>query len=232
MGASSASLMEQSSSVTPASSRAGSLSSGSVSGGTADPAVAGPFVVAPPLTATIDLSGAMVAVEEFAPQGAVGARPVVIIAPGFRLPVSQYRNYARRLASHGFIAVLVAYDAGLFNVNHLQNARELLAAVDWVTSRNGVPVDAARVGAMGHSLGGKLALHAATLDPRIKAVLGVDPVDGAMGCSAANCPDVSDLMSSLVISTGRTRPVASSRVLPPPTTSSASTPARRPQVLR
>ena len=56
----------------------------------------------------------------------------------------------------------------------------------------------------GHSLGGKLALLAATLDTRVKAVFVLDPVDGGGpgGCNAPNCVVVKNLMPTLAIPTG------------------------------
>ena len=55
----------------------------------------------------------------------------------------------------------------------------------------------------GHSLGGKLALLAATYDPRVKASFVLDPVDGATnGCTQPQCVVVKDLMPSLDIPTG------------------------------
>jgi pimeloyl-ACP methyl ester carboxylesterase len=47
----------------------------------------------------------------------------------------------------------------------------------------------------GHSLGGKAALLAATMDPRVRATITLDPVDtSGFGCDPAECPDVSAMM--------------------------------------
>jgi dienelactone hydrolase len=53
-------------------------------------------------------------------------------------------------------------------------------------------VDPEKLGLMGHSLGGKLSVLAASMDNRVDAVLGLDPVDSAMLCNPTQCPDASD----------------------------------------
>jgi acetyl esterase/lipase len=125
-----------------------------------------------------------------------GPYPVVVIAHGFQLPASQYASYARRLATHGFVAVTADYPAGFFGVSNVDNAADLLAALDWAGTTPPLAgvADAERAGMTGHSLGGKLALLAATLDARIRATITLDPVDGSMSCDPSECPDVSELM--------------------------------------
>jgi dienelactone hydrolase len=54
----------------------------------------------------------------------------------------------------------------------------------------------------GHSLGGKLALLAATLDPRVKAAIVLDPVDGGFLSCSSPCVQVAPLMTGLQIPTG------------------------------
>ena len=125
-----------------------------------------------------------------------GPYPVVLFGHGFQLPPSQYFGYLRRLASFGYVAMTVDFPSSFISPNHVDNARELLAGLDWA---QGEPVVSAiantdQVGASGHSLGGKLALLAATLDARVLASITLDPVDGSMACSPQACPDVSALM--------------------------------------
>ncbi len=125
--------------------------------------------------------------------------PVVIIAHGFQLPASQYYGYADRLASFGFVACAVDYPTSLTQVNNVANAKDLSGALDWAiaaSKASGSPlsglVDGARAGVAGHSLGGKLAVLAASMDARFKAVLGLDPVDSSMFCNPTDCPDASN----------------------------------------
>ena len=56
----------------------------------------------------------------------------------------------------------------------------------------------------GHSLGGKIALLAATMDSHVKAAFVLDPVDGGgpSGCTAPACVTVANLMTGLQIPTG------------------------------
>lgn len=133
-----------------------------------------------------------------------GPYPAVVIAHGFQLPASQYRNYAERLASFGYVAILADYPTSFFGLSHVEVANDLIGALDWAIDAPALAgqVDASLVGMTGHSLGGKTALLAATLDARIDAVLAIDPVDSSMNCSPQDCPDVSNLMSGLDIPTG------------------------------
>lgn len=124
-----------------------------------------------------------------------GPYPVVVIAHGFQLAPTQYASYASHLASFGYVAVNADYPAG-FSPNHLDNAQDLSGALDAAAAHPtvGPLADATQAAMTGHSLGGKLSLHAAKLDTRVRAVVAIDPVDGAMSCSPQDCPDVSDMM--------------------------------------
>lgn len=128
---------------------------------------------------------------------APGPYPIVLVAHGFQIAAKQYDGYVARLASHGIAACNVDYPAG-FSPNHLSSAKDLVGALDWVASQANEAgtelagkIDLNAVGIMGHSLGGKLSVLAASLDPRFKAVLGLDPVDSSMLCSPTDCPDAS-----------------------------------------
>ena len=132
-----------------------------------------------------------------------GPYPVVVFGHGFQLPPSQYGGYVRRLASFGYVALTVDFPAGLFGANHVKNARDLLGGLDWAAQAPelGGQADSTHAGASGHSLGGKVALLAATLDTRIAATITLDPVDSSVSCSPQDCPDVSALMP-IAIPTG------------------------------
>jgi len=163
----------------------------------ADPALVGPMaVVAVNASVPAPAVGTTVDVSCFLPDSTGGPFPLVTIAPGFQLPASQYVGSAAHLASFGFVACVAAYNASLFSPNHLNNAKEVLAVVDWALAPTGPlagKADPLRVGAAGHSLGGRLSVLAASLDDRIGAVFAMDPVD-------ADDPDASSL--SLPIPTG------------------------------
>lgn len=177
-----------------------------------DPALDGPFTTAElDANTTVASTGHAVPIHCVVPTGGPGAGPypIVVFAHGFQIPASQYYGYIRKLGGFGYVALTADFPAGLLSVDNVANAKDLLGALDWAIAQSadgGSPlsgkVDPALVGMSGHSLGGKLSLLAATLDPRVKASITLDPVDtSAQGCAPANCPDVSASMSSLAIPT-------------------------------
>jgi dienelactone hydrolase len=128
-----------------------------------------------------------------------GPYPVVVVAHGFQLPVTQYLGYVKRLASHGYVALTVEFPTSLGGVNNTEATKNIIAGLDWVQSKPEVKGDVNLAGVTGHSLGGKLAVYAAKLDPRFKATIVLDPVDGSPGnplnpnpmCTPPACIDVS-----------------------------------------
>ncbi len=158
-----------------------------------DPSSEGDYMV----LETDDMAGA-VAVTVFAPSTngtiiAAGSFPVVIVSPGFQMDRDQYASYGRYLATHGFVAISQNFGGG-FLANHADLAVATRGVIDWALGADsGLAghVDATRIGAAGHSLGGKISLLAAAGDARIKAVVGWDPVD-------ANTPSVAPEMMAQI----------------------------------
>lgn len=109
---------------------------------------------------------------------------LVVVSPGFQMPRAQYDSYARHLATWGFVVVAQDFGGG-FSPDHAALAAQTSAVIDWalVAPALAGKVDATRIGAAGHSLGGKISMLAAADDNRIGAVVGWDPVD-------ANAPSV------------------------------------------
>ncbi len=163
-----------------------------------DPNLDGPWTIAE-VKGTFDVGGVKVAMDAFYPTAGpeAGPYPVVVIAHGFQLPAAQYTNYAKRLASHGYVALTADFKAELFGgTDHVANAKQVLGGIDWAAQEPklmGV-ADTNNVGLTGHSLGGKLAVHGAILDNRVRASITLDPVDGSMNCDAAKCPDISNML--------------------------------------
>ncbi len=90
---------------------------------------------------------------------------------------AQYASYAHHLATWGFTVVLTDYaDSGFF-ADHQKLADDVSAVIDWALAEPTLAVDPQRIAAMGHSLGGKISVLAATQDPRIQAIVAWDPVD-------------------------------------------------------
>ena len=124
--------------------------------------------------------------------------PLILFSHGFQLAGDDYRSYAERWASHGFVVVAPTYD-GLLSRNHAELAQDFVTVLDWVLAQNADPaadlfqaIDPARIGAAGHSRGGKQSFFGALLDPRVGAVFGFDPVDSGppFGGNAQDFPSL------------------------------------------
>jgi predicted dienelactone hydrolase len=133
---------------------------------------------------SIPASGGAVGATVYRPMTG-GGYPLVVVSPGFQMPRAQYASYGEHLAGWGFVVIAQDFPSG-FGVSHQALADQTRDVIDWALSAaSGLAgaIDAARVGACGHSLGGKISLLAAADDARIGAVVGWDPVD-------ANSPSV------------------------------------------
>lgn len=128
---------------------------------------------------------------------------LIIFSHGFLLRGEQYRSYGEHLASHGFIVSLPTYPASLFDFSHVELKNDLIFVIEYYLKINVTAgqrlegaIDPQRIGASGHSLGGKLSLFAAAEDSRIKASATLDPVDGGPpgGGDPARFPSVAPEM--------------------------------------
>ncbi|TVQ98242.1 MAG: hypothetical protein EA398_13550, partial [Deltaproteobacteria bacterium] len=135
-------------------------------------------------------------------------RPVVIFEHGFQLAASDFSRYGEVLAEHGFVAILPSTkdSGGLIPSSRDHNllADDLSFVIDWVLSQGedaASPlrgrIDPCRIGAGGHSRGGKAAIWAAINDDRVLASWNLDPVDappqgpgGIAGTSPAVAPEL------------------------------------------
>jgi predicted dienelactone hydrolase len=144
---------------------------------TGDPAADGPATVT---TSTTSIpgktAGRMLPATVYTPSSS-GPRALVVVSPGFQMQRTQYASYARHLATWGFAVVLTDYAESGFGIDHARIAADVPAVIDWALAQATLAVDAQKVAAAGHSLGGKVSVFAATLDPRIKAIVAWDPVD-------------------------------------------------------
>jgi predicted dienelactone hydrolase len=120
--------------------------------------------------------GRTLAATVFVPTGGP-PHPLVVMSPGFQMARAQYTSYARHLATWGFVVVLTDYAESGFSIDHNRLAADVPKVIDWALDQTSLSVDPARIATAGHSLGGKISIYAASLDTRIKAVVGWDPVD-------------------------------------------------------
>ena len=101
----------------------------------------------------------------------------MIVSAGFQLDAVQYTSYARHLATWGFVVLLTSYADTSFFPDHGKLASDVKSTVDWALAQSSLSIDATKVATVGHSLGGKISVYAASLDPRIRAIVAWDPVD-------------------------------------------------------
>lgn len=111
--------------------------------------------------------------------------PLILFNHGFMLWGDLYRSYGERLASHGFVVALPSYPMSFSSANHTALAGDAHFVIDHCLALGARPegtlsglIDEARIGAGGHSFGGKLSLLVASMDSRVRAVGVLDPVDG------------------------------------------------------
>jgi len=111
---------------------------------------------------------------------ASGPRPLIIFGPGFSAPMNIYFSYGRHLASYGYVVVF----RNNYVISHADLATTTSAIIDWVQEQESLPgslfhgkLDFNRIGASGHSMGGKISLLTAYNDDRVKASATIDPVD-------------------------------------------------------
>lgn len=125
--------------------------------------------------------------------------PLVVISPGFTLDRKLFSNYATRLASYGIAAVLQKSSSEFNHATYRDETRDLISWLYSPTNSTGDRVkdrfDKNKLGLAGHSLGGKISLLVAAQDSRVKALLGIDPVD-------ANNPAAIPELSKIKLPTG------------------------------
>lgn len=169
-----------------------------------DPGLSGPLAWSQ-TTLDLDLSGTTIPLTIFLPDGD-GPYPVVVLHHGFQLETGLYTSYGEHLASWGYVAVLPQMPGGLISSpNHRELKEYLLGVLDWIDGSAGDvqgplggKADPDRLGLSGHSMGGKIALLAATEDLRPLCVFGLDPVDAAGGPFETPGPDYPSVTPELM----------------------------------
>jgi dienelactone hydrolase len=117
-----------------------------------------------------------------------GTFAAMVIAPGFTETQSAVSWLGPRLASFGF--VIFTINTNSTSDQPSTRAREILAALDYLTSTSTAKsrVDAARLGASGHSMGGGGTLEASVSRPSLKAAVPMDPWDQTKNFSTDTVP--------------------------------------------
>lgn len=150
-----------------------------------DPATTGPATFTTRTAAIPGTSGSRTVTSTVFTPSSAGPRPLVVVSPGFQLDRAQYTSYAEHLASWGFVVILTTYAESGFSISHEAIAADVPKVIDWALADTTLAIDAQKIGLAGHSLGGKISVRAASLDARVKAVVGWDPVDSTNGGSVA-----------------------------------------------
>ncbi len=124
-----------------------------------------------------------------------GAHPLVVLTHGFGATFYDYQEYARHLASHGYIVLGFNYvdtssDATISRHDH--KAIQLKEAITHALQAPAVAawINPDEIAVMGHSMGGKISFLTAAQDSRIKTIIALDPSNaGGPPCniSPANC---------------------------------------------
>lgn len=118
--------------------------------------------------------------------------PAVAFAHGFQLKPADYDKLLGHFASWGYVVVSTDFPGSLFSIDHNDVAKALSAARQAMVSGSiaGLPkVDASKIAASGHSLGGKGSVMAILADTSFVAGLTFDPVDGNPGNPLGGGPD-------------------------------------------
>ncbi len=142
---------------------------------TTHPATAGTFAV------SIAADGVTVGGTLFRPD-ASGARPALVLLHGWQPAgtngAAVVEARARRYAADGYVALALSMrgwpPSGGTDDCGLKQADDLVAVLAWLRSQPGVAAD--RVGLVGFSQGGQVALLAAARDPNVRAVVAYYPV--------------------------------------------------------
>lgn len=148
--------------------------------------------------------------DGFSPATGGAPYPLVAVVHGFSGSKDLMTTYGERLATWGYVALVPTLPYSSFldvlRLSHLESARGVLFLLDSVCCETGEEsstffglVDRSRLGCLGHSLGGKLCALAALMDGSIRAVAGLDPVDGADPAGLLEGdPDFPDLAPALL----------------------------------
>jgi dienelactone hydrolase len=141
----------------------------------ANPANAGPYGVS---TATASSLGSPFGGGDIYYPSTAGTYGGIAVSPGFTAGASSMAWYGRRLATHGFVAIVIETDSRLDQPN--DRASQLLAALDWLKSSSSPSavrsrLDANRLAVSGHSMGGGGSIAASNSRSSLRASVPLTP---------------------------------------------------------
>jgi dienelactone hydrolase len=151
-------------------------------------AAVGPFAIAQAIVAASSVSGFGGGTVYYPTSTSAGTFGAVAISPGYTGTKASVAWLGPRLASQGFVVftidTLSRYD------QPSSRGRQLLAALDYLVQSSAVRtrIDAARLGVMGHSMGGGGSLEAAKSRPRLQAAIPLTPWHNTKSWSTVAVP--------------------------------------------
>lgn len=124
--------------------------------------------------------------------GTSGRYGLIAISPGFTATESSVAWLGRRLASHGFVTIVINTNSTLDQP--FSRATQLMAALDYASNRASSTVrgriDAARKAVAGHSMGGGGTLIAAEDNPTLKAAIPLTPWNTSSSFGSVRVPTI------------------------------------------
>lgn len=119
--------------------------------------------------------------------------PTLLFSPGFGMAIDNYRPFASRISSWGFVCVLVgSVPESVFD---LQRANDLIYALNWLDEQNdnssfrlSQMMDESKFGVLGHSLGGAAAITIFGYESRFKVCVPIAPGIPSMRAAGVHVP--------------------------------------------
>jgi dienelactone hydrolase len=144
-------------------------------------------------TKTAILAGKSVTFDLYFPNQGKPA-PIVVVGHGFQRKKGNMADWGKELARRGYVVAVPDFP-GVFP-DYPVNSKVVSELLSWMVNESqqaGTPlagkVDGTRRAAVGYSAGGLAALLAASQDPAIDVVVGLDPIDNS-GRGAAAAPAI------------------------------------------
>ncbi|WUO17459.1 dienelactone hydrolase family protein [Streptomyces sp. NBC_00289] len=135
----------------------------------------GPYAVSQTTVSSLAVTGFGGGTVYYPTSTSDGTFGAIAVSPGYTGTQSSISWLGPRLASQGFVVFTIDTLTTLDQPD--SRGRQLLAALDYLTQRSAVRgrIDSARLGVMGHSMGGGGSLEAAKSRPSLQAAIPLTP---------------------------------------------------------